>query len=78
MGLGKTIQAVAFFVAVVGNRSDKEEFFKGSMKDKMAAKKKKKTVLLVTPASVMENWRREIRTNKTHRLFAAAAYVGQS
>ncbi|TKA50153.1 hypothetical protein B0A53_06428 [Rhodotorula sp. CCFEE 5036] len=71
MGLGKTIQAIAFLAAVMGKtglrKMDKERRKQAVQNGQAAADDFKPsdlgpTCLIVCPASVMENWARELET----------------
>ncbi|XP_040211409.1 DNA excision repair protein ERCC-6-like 2 isoform X1 [Rana temporaria] len=69
MGLGKTIQVISFLAAVLhkkGTREDIEnnmpEFLLRTMKKKCSTESAKKIFLIVSPLSVLYNWKDELET----------------
>ncbi|KAM5194647.1 DNA excision repair protein ERCC-6-like 2 [Mantella aurantiaca] len=69
MGLGKTIQVISFLAAVLhktGTRQDIEnnmpEFLLRTMKKKCSTVSIKRVFLIVSPLSVLYNWRDELET----------------
>nr|XP_058956968.1 DNA excision repair protein ERCC-6-like 2 isoform X2 [Pocillopora verrucosa] len=67
MGLGKTVQVISFISAILGKTGTKVDIFRKFM-DRMAREKQEKvnpetgTFLVVSPGSVMFNWRDELET----------------
>ncbi|XP_066016491.1 DNA excision repair protein ERCC-6-like 2 isoform X3 [Pocillopora verrucosa] len=67
MGLGKTVQVISFISAILGKTGTKVDIFRKFM-DRMAHEKQEKvnpetgTFLVVSPGSVMFNWRDELET----------------
>lgn len=63
MGLGKTIQAICFLLAVLPERKPPPTFGQLSQRDPAAPPDAPPGVALIcTPASVLENWEREMTT----------------
>lgn len=68
MGLGKTVQVIAFIAAVLGKTGTKADVFYQFMDGKTAGKLKDSickvsgTFLIVSPGSVMYNWKEELET----------------
>ncbi|XP_044166630.1 DNA excision repair protein ERCC-6-like 2 isoform X4 [Acropora millepora] len=68
MGLGKTVQVIAFIAAVLGKTGTKADVFYQFMDGKRAGKQRDSickvsgTFLIVSPGSVMYNWKEELET----------------
>ncbi|XP_078355555.1 DNA excision repair protein ERCC-6-like 2, partial [Oculina patagonica] len=67
MGLGKTVQVISFIAAVLGKTGTKADIFSKFMDDKGKGKQGKLSheegaFLVVSPGSVMYNWRDELET----------------
>lgn len=74
MGMGKTVQAIAFVSAILGPTTESDTLYKFFQKDKNAGKEQTNPieiddderhtalpVLLVVPAGVIEQWEREFQ-----------------
>ncbi|KAE8633255.1 hypothetical protein XENTR_v10001829 [Xenopus tropicalis] len=69
MGLGKTIQVIAFLAAILGKKGTREdiennmpEFLLRTVKKVCSSSSPKKVFLIVSPLSVLYNWKDELET----------------
>lgn len=77
MGLGKTIQSIAFLSAIVGEQNDAFSFFRNKKKsvELDSEPKKFKPALVVMPAGVIQQWVREFKKVCRVNVFAVLILI---